>query len=153
MNTKRLTIPLAIVLALAITPALSGCFGNPIEQIVEGATGGDVSLPGAGVPEDFPNDVPLIDGEVIFGIGIGDDKARGWNVTVKVSGVDAADTIKQQLEGAGFTASDASLGGVTEDGATLIYENGTYTVLVVVSKDSDNGFVASYTVAQQADSN
>jgi hypothetical protein len=148
MNSKRFTVPLAIVLALAITPALAGCFGNPIEQIVEGATGGDVSLPGQSVPDDFPSDVPLVDGEVVFGLGIGNADGKAWNVTVKVSGLDAADKIKSQLEGAGFTANEAGIGGSTADGATLVYDNGTYNVLVIVSKDTENGFVASYTVAE-----
>jgi hypothetical protein len=153
MNSKRFTVPLAIVLALALTTALAGCFGNPIEQIVEGATGGDVSLPGQSVPDDFPKDVPLIDGEVVFGLGVGNDDGKAWNVTIKVSGVEAADQIKSQLEGAGFTANDAGIGGTTEDGATLVYDNGTYNVLVVVTKDSDNGFVANYTVAENTGSN
>ena len=153
MNSKRFTVPLAIVLALAITPALAGCFGNPIEQIVEGATGGDVSLPGQSVPDDFPKDVPLIDGEVVFGLGVGNDDGKAWNVTIKVSGIEAADQIKSQLEGAGFTANDAGIGGTTEEGATLVYDNGTYNVLVVVTKDSDNGFVANYTVAENTGSN
>ena len=153
MNSKRFTVPLAIVLALALTPALAGCFGNPIEQIVEGATGGDVSLPGQSVPDDFPKDVPLIDGEVVFGLGVGNDDGKAWNVTIKVSGIEAADQIKSQLEGAGFTANDAGIGGTTEEGATLVYDNGTYNVLVVVTKDSDNGFVANYTVAENTGSN
>ena len=148
MNTKRFTVPLALVLALAIAPSLSGCFGNPLEQIVEGATGGDVSLPGQSVPDDFPSDVPLIDGEVVFGMGVGNDDGKAWNVTVKVGGLDAVDQITSQLEGAGFTANEAGIGGTTEDGATLIFDNGTYNVLVVVSKDGENGYVASYTVAQ-----
>lgn len=147
MNTKRFTVPLAIALALAITPALSGCFGNPIEQIVEGATGGDVSLPGQSVPDDFPKgEVPLIDGEVVFGLGIGGAEGKGWNVTIKVSGLDAADAIKSELESAGFTANEAGIGGTTDDGATLLYANEKYNVLVFVSKDTDNGFIASYTV-------
>lgn len=150
MNTKRFTAPLAIVLALALLPALSGCFGNPIEQIVEGATGGDVSLPGQSVPDDFPSDVPLVDGEVVFGLGVGSDEGKAWNVTVKVTGLDAADQIKSELEGAGFTANEAGIGGSTEEGATLVYDNGTYNVLVVIGKDSENGFIASYTVAENA---
>ena len=148
MTSKRLTVPLALLIALAITPALSGCFGNPIEQIVEGATGGDVSLPGQSVPDDFPSEVPIIDGEVLFGLGIGNADGKAWNVTVKVSGLDAGEQIASQLEGAGFTANEAGIGGATTDGATLVYDNGTYNVLVVVSKDAENGFVANYTVAE-----
>lgn len=150
MNSKRLTVPLALVLALAITPALAGCFGNPLEQIVEGATGGDVSLPGQSVPDDFPKaDVPLVDGDVLLGVGLGNDDGKVWNVTIKVGGLEAADGIKSQLEGAGFTASAAG-NGTTDQGESLAYENGTYNVLVVVTKDADNGFVANYTVAQTA---
>jgi hypothetical protein len=149
MNTKRFTVPLAIVLALAITPALAGCFGNPIEQIVEGATGGDVSLPGASIPDDFPKaDVPLYDGEVVLGMGIGNSDGKAWNVTIKVPGLETADDIKSQLEGAGFTANDAGVGGTTDAGATLVYGNDTYSVLVVVTKGSDDGFVANYTVSE-----
>jgi len=143
---KRFTATAAIVLALAITPALSGCFGNPIEQIVEGATGGDVSLPGQGIPDDFPKDVPLYDGEVTFGLGVGNGDGKAWNVTIRVRGLDAADSIKSQLEGAGFAQNEAGVGGTTADGATLIYGNDKYTVLVVITKD-DTGFVANYTVS------
>jgi len=143
---KRFTATAAIVLALAITPALSGCFGNPIEQIVEGATGGDVSLPGQGIPDDFPKDVPLYDGEVTFGLGVGNGDGKAWNVTIRVPGLDAADAIKSQLEGAGFAQNEAGVGGTTADGATLIYGNDKYTVLVVITKD-DTGFVANYTVS------
>ena len=149
MNTKRFTVPLAILLALAIMPALSGCFANPIEQIVEGATGGDVDLGGAGLPDGFPSaDVPIVDGEIIYGLGIGNDDGKVWNVTIKVGGLDVVDEIKSKLEGAGFTANEAGVGGATEDRATLLYDSDTYNVLVVVSRDADNGFVANYTVSE-----
>ena len=149
-KSQRFTVPLAIVLALAITPTLSGCFGNPIEQIVEGATGGDVSLPGQGLPDDFPAEVPLIDGEVVFGMGMGDAGAKAWNVTVRVAGLEAADTIKAELEGAGFTPNEAGIGGTAEGTTSLLYESAAYTVLVVVTSDSDKGFVANYTVTDKA---
>ena len=42
----RYTAPLALLIALAMAPTLSGCFGNPVESIIEGATGGEVDLPG-----------------------------------------------------------------------------------------------------------
>ncbi|CAN5323626.1 hypothetical protein BH09ACT5_BH09ACT5_13070 [soil metagenome] len=147
---KRFTAPVALLIALAMTPALSGCFGNPVEQIVEGATCGNVDLPGQSVPDDFPSDVPLVDGDVVFGMGVGSDDAKAWNVTVKVSGVEVADTIKGQLEDAGFTANESGIGGTTADGATLVYDNGTYNVLVVISKDGQNGFVANYTVTEKS---
>jgi hypothetical protein len=149
VNTKRFTVPLAIVLALAITPALAGCFGNPIEQIVEGATGGDVSLPGQSIPDDFPKaDIPLVDGEVQLGMSVGNDDGKAWNVTIKVSG-DPVDGIKSQLEGAGFTANDAGIGGTTDAGSTLVYGNDKYQILVVVT-ESDGSTIVNYTVSESA---
>lgn len=149
MNSRRFTVPLAIVLALAITPSLTGCFGNPIQQLVEGATGGNVDLGGAGLPDGFPSaDVPIVDGDIIYGMGLGNADGKVWNVTIKVEGLDVVGDIKSQLEDAGFTANEAGIGGATDDGATLLYESDKYGVLVVVSKDSDNGVVANYTVSE-----
>ena len=151
MNSKRFTVPLALVLALAITPALAGCFGNPIEQIVENATDGQVDVGGEGLPDGFPEaEVPIVDGEILFPMGFGDEGAKVWNVAVKVDGLEVADEIRAQLEGAGFTENEAGIGGATEDGATLLYANAKYTVLVMVSKDTENGFLANYTVSQVA---
>ena len=149
ITRKRITIPLAIVLALAVTPALSGCFGNPIEQMIEGATGGDVDLGGKSVPNGFPSEVPLAQGEVLFGASIGNDEGRVWNVTIKVSDATAIEQIVAQLEGAGFSTAAEGFGGSNADGGTAILENERYGVLVVVSKDGDNGFVANYTVTEK----
>jgi hypothetical protein len=149
ISRKRITVPLAIVLALAITPALSGCFGNPIEQIIEGATGGDVDLGGKRVPDGFPSEVPIAQGEVLFGASIGNDEGRVWNVTIKVADAGAIDQIVSQLEGAGFTTAAEGFGGSTADGGTAVMENERYGVFVVVSKDGESGFVANYTVTEK----
>ena len=138
---KKITASLAILLALAATPALAGCAG--IEGIVEQATGGDVSLPGNSVPDDFPAEVPLIEGEVILGAGIGSTDGKAWNVTIKVTGLDAADTIKAELEGAGFTSAP---GASTGESSALLYTSDAYSVAVVVTKDTNDGFLANYTV-------
>jgi hypothetical protein len=143
--SKRYSVPIAIVIALAITPALSGCFGNPIANIVNGATGGHVELPGKSVPADFPKEIPLISGDVIYGLGLKSSDGQGWNVSIKVTGTNAIDTIKSELEGAGFTTSDA-IGGSTADAATAAFTSDKYNVVVVIGKDSDNGYLANYTV-------
>ena len=142
---KKITASLAILLALAAAPALSGCAG--IEGMVEQATGGDVSLPGNSVPDDFPAEVPLIDGDVVMGAGVGTADGKAWNVTIKVTGLDAADDITAQLEGAGFTAAP---GATTGESSALLYTNTTYSVAVVVTKDTNDGFLANYTVTEAA---
>lgn len=142
---SRFVAPLAVALALVITPSLSGCFGNPIESIIEGATGGDVDLGGTSVPEGYPtSEVPLVSGEILFGGSIGNAEGKIFNVTVKVSGPEALDGIKTQLEGAGFT-SQADLGDTTA-GGSYIASTDAWGVLVVVSEDGSNGWIANYTV-------
>lgn len=145
MKTKRSTA-IALALALLITPSLAGCFGNPIESIIEGVTGGDVDLGGTSLPENYPaSEVPVIQGEILFGGSLGNDEGRVFNVTVRVDSASALDEIKSQLEAVGFTA-EGEFGGSTADGGTFIATTDKWGVLVVVSKDGDNGFVASYTV-------
>ena len=144
--TRRITAPLAIVIALAMAPALSGCFGNPIEGIIEGATGGQVDLGGTTIPDGFPtSEVPVADGEIIFAGAFGGADAQVFNVTVRVPNAQAIDSIQTELEAAGFE-SQGAFSGSTEEGGTFIGTTATWGVLVVVAKDAENGFVASYTV-------
>jgi hypothetical protein len=138
---RRLTVPLALLLVLGVAPAMSGC---SVQSLVENATGGTVDVGGKSVPKDFPADVPLIDGEVIYGAAVGPADARVWNVTVTVADVAAIDTISSQLSDAGFTAPVAP--GTTANGAAGAFDGEKYGVLVAVTPDADNGFVANYTV-------
>jgi hypothetical protein len=147
---QRITVPIAIALALAITPALAGCFGNPVETIIEGATGGDVDLGGTSLPDGYPaSEVPIIDGEIVFGGALGNDEGKVFNVTVKVADAGALDTIKAQLEAVGFVSQ---VGGSANggDGGTYVGTTDKWGVLVVVTKDGQNGFVANYSVTSSA---
>lgn len=142
----RFTVPIAIALALVITPALSGCFGNPLESIIEGATGGDVDLGGTSLPDGYPaSEVPLLNGDIVFGGSIGNEEGRVFNVTIKVAGAGAIDEIKAQLEGAGFV-SQGEFSGSTAEGGSFIGTTDKWGVLVVVAQEGDSGFVANYTV-------
>ena len=141
----RYTAPLAIIIALTMTPALAGCFGNPVESIIEGATGGEVDLGGTSLPDDYPADqVPVIDGEILYGGSLGSGTDKVFNVTVRVPDGAALQQIKDQLEGAGFV-SQADIGAAT-NGGTYIASSDAWGVLVVVSEDGTNGWVANYTV-------
>jgi hypothetical protein len=146
---RRRRIWAAVIAAsVLIAPAVSGCSFNPIESAIEGATGGNVDIGGTSVPDDFPSEVPLIDGEVVSGFGVGTAPEKAWNVTIKVPDASALDEIKTQLEGAGFTSDidDAEIGGITGG----MYSNGTYSVLIVVAEDGNGGWAAAYTVTPAA---
>jgi len=141
-NSARIAIALAATLLIA--PTLSGCGG--IEGLIEQATGGEVNVSIGSLPDGWPSEVPVIDGDIIAGGTAADDSDNpGWNVTIKVENEAAFTDIKNQLEGAGFEPVDA---GELDGGDTITsgaFKNANYGVLVAVS-GSDGAFVANYTV-------
>ncbi|MGV8859173.1 hypothetical protein [Rhodoglobus sp.] len=141
---RRISASIAVVLALGVTPALSGCFGNPIENIVEQATGGQVDLGGKEIPEGFPSEVPVVSGDVQFGIAAGEGDQRGYNVTILAGQESPLDGIETALKDAGF---ELQLQGADSDGeGTVIFTSDTWVGGVIVAK-TDDGYTANYTVA------
>jgi predicted small secreted protein len=139
------TAALAAVLLIG-APVLTGC--SMVEGIIESQTGGDIDLGGNTVPDDFPSEVPLADGDVVNGSAIsasGGEKV--WNVLIAVSDPAAPESIAAQLEAAGFTAP--GVGGVTDEGGTLTYAKDDLVVNVLLAKTGD-GWTANYTVAKSA---
>jgi len=148
-NHRSTHLALAVVIAaLAITPTVSACSFNPIESAIEEATGGNVDIGGKSIPDDFPAEVPLVDGEVVSAFGVGTAPEKAWNVTITVADASALDSIKAQLEGAGFSSEvdDAAIGGLTGG----MYSNENYAVLIVVAEDGSGGWAASYTITPAA---
>lgn len=146
VKLSQLRAPLAILLVLVAAPALAGC---SVQSIIENATGGQVDVGGKSVPKDFPAEIPLADGEVIYGGGIGTDDGKVWNVTIKVAGLDAFDGISTALTDAGFTAPTSGSGEL-DGGRGGAFENEKYGLLVVVAGDSKGGFAANYTVTTKS---
>lgn len=137
-------VPLALALAFGVMATLSGC---GVHDLVKNVTHGNVDLGGKSVPSDFPrSEVPLVSGQVIYGASVGSSDGRVWNITIRVSGADAMDEITGQLTGAGFTETMHSK---TDTGATASFTKTPYTVLIVVAKDADKGWVANYTVTEK----
>ena len=142
---RAAAVALGAVLLVGL-PTLTGC--SVVEGIIEQQTGGDVDLGGNTVPEDFPSEVPLADGDVVNGSKItGGDGETVWNVLMNVSDPAAPESIAAQLEGAGFTS--AGTGEVSDSGGTLTYTKDDLVVNVLLGK-TDSGWTANYTVAQTA---
>lgn len=139
---RAAAVVLGSVLLLGL-PALTGCAA--VEGIIEQQTGGDVDLGGNTVPEDFPADVPLAEGEVVNGSAITAAEGKVWNVLINVSDPAAPDSIAAQLEAAGFTS--VGTGEVADNGGTLTYTKDKLTVNVLLGK-TDSGWTANYTVAE-----
>lgn len=149
MSTMPTTTRAAIAVAIAgITASLlTGCFGNPVEDLVnrgvedaiEDATGGDVSL-GGELPADFPTSVPIIDGDISVAAGAGG--TEGWIVVITSSASDPVAEAASALGGAGFT-EDTTVSGAGM--GAKVYSNAEYLVLVAAEGDT-----VSYTVTPQA---
>lgn len=150
MHSARRTTAVALVAGLALTaPLLAGCGLVP-----HPGGGGGISLPGVSVgtghlPKDWPSEVPVIKGDVVAGASLGNaSKGKLWNATIKVGGSDVAAQIKTQLTGAGFESSDIAS---TDSGSTATYRQDDLVVLVVVTQDDKDGWVANYSVTADGD--
>jgi len=134
---------MAVVIAGLTASLLTGCFGNPVEDLVnqgvedavEGATGGEVSLDGE-LPADFPESVKLVEGDISFAGGTG--AGEGWLVMVTSEAADPVADARAALEGAGFAEDTTVSGGGV---GAVVYSNDEYLVLV-----AGDGKTVSYTV-------
>ena len=140
----RVTATVAILSALAIAPALSGC--SVVESVVEGVTGGDVQIGGTSIPEGFPDEVPVVDGDIINGSSITKNGETVYNVVVKIADTSVFETIKTELSDAGFEPQEGY--DMAENNGTItgLFNNGTWSVLVAVTTQDVVGTVANYTV-------
>ncbi len=140
----RVTATVAILSALATMTALTGC--SVVESVVEGVTGGDVQIGGTSIPEGFPLEVPVIDGDILNGSSISKNGETVYNVVVKVSDTSVFETIKNDLTGAGFQPQEGY--DMVENNGTItgLFNDGTWSVLVAVTTQEPVGTVANYTV-------
>jgi len=144
MNRTVRLAALVTALALVSTTTLAGCFGNPVEQIIEGATGGDVDLGGNTLPDGYPADaVPVVEGEILMGIAVGDAASKVYNVTVKTDG-DPTAQVRDLLVGAGFSEQTAAQ-ATTPEGSSFVFTSDAWGVLVVIGQ-VDGAWNANYTV-------
>jgi hypothetical protein len=144
MRRAVIAVPLALALATGAVGTLSGC---GMQKTIDHVTHGNVDLGGKSIPPDFPKAVPLVHGEVLYGASVGSTGRKVWNVTVKVHDADTINDISAQLERAGFTRS---FGTGSATGATARFVRSPYAVLVVMTQDAKNGWVANYTVTRSA---
>ncbi|MCU1412266.1 MAG: hypothetical protein JWR04_2973 [Rhodoglobus sp.] len=147
-------------LVLAASLALTGCSGvfggggtsgNGQSGASDGGSDGGTSTdPGTdagtgvegyeGKPATFPGDVPIIDGDVPFGVDLG----TGWTVIVATDDIAAAyQDAEGRLTGAGFTSQ---LSSTTDDGSFGSFENDKYTVQVTATDTADYGPSVTYLV-------
>ena len=144
---SRIPLTLAVAGALLVgSPLLAGC--SLINTVVHNATGQDIPegiTGGQSIPADFPSEVPLIDGDVVFSIALpaAENGDKAWNVTINVAGSDAFETITTQLTDAGYEYKGISEG---ESGSSGAFRKDGLTVLVAVGAANGDQWTANYTV-------
>jgi hypothetical protein len=144
---RKTIAALAIVAALVMTPLLSGCGG--IEGIIEQATGGAVQPSVGELPNEWPTEVPIVEGEIVAGNKATDpenEESTLWTVIVgrndDVESTKAA--VTSSLEGAGFEGVDTE--GAPVD--ALPFQNANYIVLVFVAVGENDTVTATYNVTE-----
>jgi len=166
----------ATVLCAAGALTLTGCGGavegvaeNQIERAIEDELGesadveidddsftvdteeGSISAGAGSVPEDFPADVPLVEGEVAFAQRLESADGTGWSVIITTSGdpTSVAEQIRTDLETNGFTVDEASqFGGEGGEGGTVLGEKDDLTAFILVAGDGSET-TATYTVNEE----
>jgi len=145
----RIAAPVLIALALLAGPTLAGCsfIQNPVENVIEGVTGGEVDLPSTELPDDFPSDVPLYDGEIANTMALGDADAKVYTVSIRVPGTETIDEIISEFEAEGYKSTVSSN---SAEGATAAFESDAWSVVVVIVAEGDTGWIAQYAVSATA---
>ncbi|WP_370249515.1 hypothetical protein [Nocardioides sp.] len=168
LTSRTAAAALAVLLGAA---ALTGCGGddaadNAAERQIEDAMAsngiegdvdvedGEVSVDtgdgsfstGSDLPDGFPADVPLVDGEVQFGMATDENGQEGYAVSIEVDADPDAALAEAGglLEDAGYTGDD-SLGAGGGN-----FSNGTYNVFVFATANPDtSGSIVQYAVAPE----
>jgi len=176
----RAGVALRTTVVSAVTVLVLGGCSNAVEGLAEGAVeraieneigeSADVSISddsftvdtdegsitaGAGsLPEDFPSDVPLVEGEVSFSQRLENADDLGWSVVIVTSG-DPASVVEQvrgDLEDNGFTVDDATeFAGTDGTGGTIIGEKDDLSALILVA-GQDTETAVTYTVNEASGS-
>ncbi|MDM4763348.1 hypothetical protein QT381_10045 [Galbitalea sp. SE-J8] len=140
----------ALAAAALVAGAASGC--SAVGDGVRDLSGGAVVVSSTGVPADFPNAVPLADGEITTAGAVGLDDERVWNVSVRVgttdlskhARADAGAAIAQQLTDAGFVRVPGT-DLISADGTEIAAATTQWLVAVVV-RGVGGDVIANYTV-------
>ncbi|TXK19595.1 hypothetical protein [Homoserinibacter sp. GY 40078] len=132
----RTRILAAVAAAVLAGTTLAGCslLPDPVRDIVDQVQESGVPNPLGSIPDDFPDEVPLVDGDVLVGLKPTDDS---WTVTIQVADEAAATESTTLLEDAGFTQQFEGTGA---------YTDGTWLVIVQWSPIDDGGYGVAYVV-------
>jgi hypothetical protein len=149
ISRARIAIPF-LALALLAGPALTGCSSQALaEGVAEGVAaenGQEIDLnTDGGMPDGFPENIPVIEGDVISGVAVGDGGTQTWTVQIAITDPEAAyNEIKTGLEKAGFS-SDFT--GMNEGQGYGTFDDGAHSVVISTGDNGTNVVAATYIVS------
>lgn len=137
------------IAALGSLLLTSGCapqeiLDNAVEQAVEQETGVDVEL-GGSLPADWPQDVPVIEGNIFAAAKLGSGAESTWTAQIETDDVAVSyEAVKASLSDAGYElVFDYSSGGIYGGS----FDNGTYSVTVASTEDSGQNYITYVVIA------
>lgn len=93
-----------------------------------------------GKPDTFPSEIPLIAGDIPFGVDLG----TGWTVIVQVDDLVKSFTdASKKIESAGFTTLQTQ---TTPQGSFAAFENAKYQLQLTAADTGDYGLSLTYLV-------
>lgn len=152
--------PLLLISAIAMATVLTACGGDSVS--VPDGNGGSVKVDNSGdggvkiesedgtvvggtgsLPKGFPEgEVPVVDGDILSGVGVDTADQQGYNVVITPSGDDDLDAAVALLTAKGFTTEGTIDMGVSQ---TAQLKSDAWEVLVAYTvTEGDRSF--SYTV-------
>lgn len=143
----RRSSALAATLSVGLALSLSGCFANPLEQLTEGLVEGGVEQlieqgsgldidfgEGAALPSDWPAELPVPDGEILFSGSAEGTSTLAMNTTAAFAEAGLADLLDS-----GFTITQEQ--SIGEGSKVYILENDSLSVSYAWADGSDEGVV------------
>lgn len=175
MSRARVTPRVTAVAAVAVL-ALTGC-GNAVEGLAEGAVEralenelgetadveidedsftvdteeGSTTVGAGSVPEDFPADIPLVEGEVSFSQRVDTADGSAWTVVITTPADPETVTgaIRGDLESNGFSVEEASeFSSDAAAGGSVLAQKDDLEAFILIAGEGAQTSV-TYTVNQQ----
>lgn len=157
-STARLgTVAIAALLLIGTTgcsatverigDTVRGGIENGVEDAIESQTGEktDISVGDATLPDNWPSDVPVPDGEISFSVGTGDSS----NIVITLPDQATALALVEQLKTAGYDVIAELM--LSENSYQYGLKNDKHTIALLWETSADDGAVTlNYTVTPTA---
>lgn len=127
----------------AFNDAVESQIGGGVDKLIEKATDGKVQGFGsATVPSDFPESVPLPDGEPTNAIRLDDDDKVSWMLHYKApAGISELDAMSTALESRGFVKSVEGSGSFSDAVVFSAFTNDVHRVNLGLIGEDDDGIL------------